>query len=279
MKTRLVDLARDLTWALWRELGVSGVVRLNPLVVVDLDWLVAFTPMLAADDARIREAYVAWCVNHDRWLSVRRLRSVIQTSEEEVSTAFDLWSRDIPGLAPAASGSPSPNTQNPSPTPELERTSLSWLRARALFGVGAKADVICMLVRHGDGWLRSADLGDTGYSRRTVSTVLGDLIEARLLAVRGSGAGRSYRLQQRDCVEQLLGSEGARWPRWDVIFPWLAAMLTIAGRPASTDRVEHVRRAEAIACSESVSVLLGWTPPDTDPWTWAEARVRELLAS
>jgi hypothetical protein len=62
-----------------------------------------------------------------------------------------------------------------------------------------------------------------------------------------------------------------------VIFPWLAAMLTIAGRPASTDRVERVRRAEAIACSESVSVLLGWTPPDADPWTWAEARVLDLL--
>ena len=73
------DLALEIAWSLWAELGLSGWTRHHADSAVDLEPLIIATPRLGDWDARLLEESFDWCVQNSRFVSAVRLRNMLTT--------------------------------------------------------------------------------------------------------------------------------------------------------------------------------------------------------
>lgn len=88
--------------------------------------------------------------------------------------------------------SSTPRCGRRSTLPPLDRPSLVWLRLRAMFGLGARTEILPYLLSRTGGAVSVAQLADaTGYTKRNVAEACETLERAGVLAVR-SVANRFY---------------------------------------------------------------------------------------
>jgi len=125
---------------------------------------------------------------------------------------------------------------------DLQRPSVAQLRARATFGVTARAELLMLFAI--DGTERTATrLADRiSFGRRITVDAADLLVDAGLLEVRAQGAPRSYALRRRGAVRSLLGPLPTSTPPWVHVFRVLAAIHAIAANGA--DQTPVVRAVE-----------------------------------
>jgi hypothetical protein len=250
MPSPIPRLATDLAWSLWGELGVPSVIRDHTHVVVDPEPLILAAPLIAQHDARLRDEMWRWCAAHADRISTSRLKGLARRAQPEVREAFEALAATLATSTtvrwPHPTGTaPWPRTPEPKPrTLHLDRPSLLALRARAMVGVGARADVLTTLLGRTDRWTRASELEYLGYSKRNVARVLGDLAEASLLQQRGERNSLTFRIANRAPWEHQLRTKDLVWMRWDLAFELAFALLqleALTAKPTAVQRVEGTK--------------------------------------
>ena len=224
MSEELQRQAVELAWRHWTALGVAGVAPL-PEHAIDLEALIAFTPFVATADPRLMRECVDWCVRiAPSFVSISRLRQLVRLMPPRSDDALDL-----PKLLLEVPKDPSRRAKlsGKSRMPRLEHPSLIQLRSRYIFGVGARADVICVLATRSRkaGAARISSIRPVGYTKPAVAMVMGELAAAGVLEKLIASPGISYKLLKSSSLRALLAPLPRHAPSWPERFVLIANVL------------------------------------------------------
>ncbi len=211
----------------WTELGVSGWTTTHGDWAIDPEPLMLFTAWLGDRDPRLRDEATDWCVRNWRYVSRTRLKNLLRVQPADVQEAWGEFAATIEQHAgvnwPGATTPRRYTVIGRSTMPPLERPALIWIRLRAMFGVGARAEILrCFLAADGNGGMSVARLAiAAGFTKRNVADECDTLERSGVLSVRSSGNRFSYSLARRAELEAFVGELPAIRPNW-------SAMLTVA---------------------------------------------------
>lgn len=247
---RLTDEAAALAWSLWAEMGVSGWQRNHSSHAIDPERLILFTALLGDADPRLRDESTDWCIAYGRYVSAARLRNLLSTQTPEVKATFAGLAATVNAHSnlrwpSAAQARPYARTQRSAIT-DFTSSSLVVLRLRALFGVGARAEVLRAFLADPSARFSAADVApDAGYTKRNVAEALDALRAAGLLQVHALRNQRLFSLVDAAWLTSLPGGLPASWPRWSSVFRVLEGLIT--GMRATDEMTTRARIVEASA--------------------------------
>jgi hypothetical protein len=207
----------------WHQIGVSGWASSHEDWAVDLEPLIVFTAWLDDRDIRLRDEATDWCIWNWRFISRTRLRNLARRQPKEVQSAVGEFTATVAQLA----GIPWPGATEPRPfkvtgrsvLSPLERPAMVWIRLRSMFGLGARSEILRVLLSRPRGAASVALLADaTGYTKRTVADECETLELAGLLSVRVLANRFLYSLARREELEALLGDLPSIRPDWTAMF-------------------------------------------------------------
>jgi len=156
----------------------------------------------------------------------------------------------------------------------LDRPAGLRLRARALCGVGTRADVLCDLLAHPGVWVTAGQLAEGGHSKRNVARVLAELDEAGIVVRHAAGNELRFRLAQPAALATLLAGNPEASPDWPRIFELATSLLDLA---ALENMPVAVRRVEANALRDALHAPVARLSLRDPPKTRGEPRAWELL--
>jgi len=226
-----------LAWSLWSELGVSGWGHTHRTWFVDPEPLILWTAWLGDRDARLRDEVTDWCVTFGSWISGSRLANLLARTDSETTSRFGELAATVAAHSTLRwRGSTKPRSFEPTGRSRLEgfrAPSQVSLRLRGVFGVGARAEIMRVLLSTQDA-LAAADLADEiGFGKRIVSLTLEELRQSGVLREHRVRNRLHYRLHDRTAWSSVLGALPTVWPRWSGILPLL--VTTFQG-------LEHARK-------------------------------------
>jgi hypothetical protein len=268
-RRRFVDGLRDVAWSQWTELGVAGAFRNHRDVLIDPEALVLFTAALGDLDPRLRDESLDWCIRFGDAISISRLKNLQKELGTEAS--FSRYAAIVNGsttLKWPTRGQPAVTVSDPasaattgkSQAPNLRRPALLRLRLRAIFGVGARADILTELL-YGSG-KSAAEVAAIGYSKRQVAKILDDLSRAEILSRTKAANTFRFELAKPRELEPLLGRPTTYYAHWvDCFRVLLAVHQLIEEHQSSSDRLKAL--ASNRVFREIVSALgrLRWGVP------------------
>lgn len=255
-RQQLEGLVLDLCWSLWAELGVSGWQRRHQQVAMDPEPLVVFTAALGDLDPRLRDEATDWCIANGRWISAARLRNLLRDESGPVREAYGELAATV-----ALHGKLRwPGTTRPRPyrptgrseAPDFGRPALISLRLRALFGVGARAEVLRLFLRDPQAALPAAELApEAGFTKRNVAEALDALRLAGVLEAMPVRNQLRYRLARPRELRALLDPLPRVFPRWQprfrILLRVLDAVREVEDAPPLVAAVEAARALEELA--------------------------------
>jgi DNA-binding transcriptional ArsR family regulator len=226
--------------------------------LLEVEPLIAYTAFLAQDDARLLRESVDWCVRYERFISLHQLRHVVTKQrwpfEGEVArfgaTVAIHTNKRWPGIA--REGPYDVALSGRSQLPDLSRPSLLQLRLRALLGIGARAEILrVLLARPTEARSVSAIAERTAYSRRQVDMDL-EMLELGGLLRREAGPGAAaFALADPAAARHFAGPVPGVAPRW---VPLLRSVIGLIGvvdaitqRPLEVPGVELARQLRLLA--------------------------------
>lgn len=215
----------------WTELGVSGWNNTHSDWAIDPEPLILFTAWLHDRDPRLRDEATDWCIRNWRHVSRARLRNLLSVETDDAA-----WS-EFAGTVTAYSGVDWPRSGEPraytvtgrSTLPPLSRPSLAWLRLRAMFGLGARSEILrCFLAQPNTPIKSVTTLAtETGYTKRNVTDECEMLERAGLLILRAKGNRFLYSLARRGELEAFLGELPDIRPDWGHMFRIARQLVTL----------------------------------------------------
>lgn len=229
------DQAVALASGAWTELGVSGWTSTHSDWAVDPEPLILFTAWLGDADPRLRDEATDWCVRNGRHLSKARLKNLLRQQPGEVRDTFGEFSATVGAHAgvswPAATDPRRFTVTGRSTFPSLDRPSMAWLRLRAMFGVGARAEILrWFLVSKGASHSVAALAAKTGYTKRNVAEECDSLERAGVLSVRTRGNRFYYSAARPKALNDFVGDVGAIRPNWVAMFNVARELVSVERR-------------------------------------------------
>ena len=236
----------DTLWSQWHELGVASTVeRRHADDCIDPEPLIAFTAIHGDLDPRLRHESIDWVLRYGIYVSKARLKNVLAAQGLLDDARFGEYAATVNANGgagwPAAPGKPLPfRSRARSLLDDLRRPALLSLRIRAIFGVGARAELIRVFLAHPEMAMTAADLSAaTSYGKRNI---LNELEPLRLAGVvnsfRAVNADR-FLLAQRDEVAALAQPLPKRFTPWTPTFAALGLILEVAGRGAKRGDLQN----------------------------------------
>ena len=281
-ETSFASQAAALAWGAWVELGVSGWTESHSDWAIDPEPLIIFTASLSADDPRLVDEATDWCIRNWPSISKTRLKNLVRTAPQHVRDEFGVFAATVgdhsgvvwPGATTSRRYSP---TQR-SASPELERTSMVWLRLRATFGLGARAEILRYFLTHGEVHAGAAMIAvDANYTKRNVATECEALTQAGVLRLRVVGNRHDYSLVRRQEVEALLGGIPKVRPRWSAMLHVARTLMELEAQASeSTERTLAVKTRKALdeIAADLDTLGVGRVPPSVkgeDLWGAVQA--------
>ena len=245
----------DTLWSQWHELGVPATVpRSHSDDFVDPEPLIAFTAIHGDLDPRLRDESIDWVLSYGTYISKARLKNVLQSWGRLEDPRFREYAATVNahGGAGWVAANAKPlafRPRNRSMLEDLTRPSLISLRIRAIFGVGARAELIRAFLSRPRSAMTAADLSsETSYGKRNVLKELEPLRFAGLLTSFRAANSDRFSLARADPVEALVGPLPTRFTRWAQTFAVLDSLLGLARqstkRSALQNAVDAVRLVE-----------------------------------
>ncbi len=235
----------------WAELGVSGWQSTHSDWAIDPEPLILFTAWLGDRDPRLRDEATDWCIRNWRHISRGRLKNLLGDDR-----GSDTW-REFAGTLTAHSGVTWPDSGEPraykvtgrSTLAPLTRPSTAWLRLRAMFGLGARSEILRCFLSQSRPAVASVALlaAQTGYQKRNVSDECEMLERAGVLSQRVRSNRFYYSLGRRSELESFLGDLPSARPPWTPVFE-IAKQLVLLEKHAETlpPRLLAVRARQAL---------------------------------
>lgn len=245
-----VDQSLALAWGAWAELGVSGWTSTHADWAIDPEPLILFTAWLGDADPRLRDEATDWCVQNWRHVSKARLKNLLREQPDDVAEAFGEFAATVG----THTGAGWPRATHPRPyvppgrstLPHLDRPSLVWLRLRAMFGVGARAEILrCFLAQGARAISVAALAAATGYTKRNVAEECDTLERAGVLSVRAQGNRFYYSLARRAELKAFVGEIPTILPDWTAILNITRELVALERRSKDaglTTLPVHVRK-------------------------------------
>jgi hypothetical protein len=245
----------ELAWSQWHELGIAATVpRRHSDDFIDPEPLIAFTAAHSDLDARLRDESIDWVLRYGTYISKARLKNVLASWGLLGNALFREYAATVNthGGAgwPAAGAKPLAfRSRSRSLLEDLARPSLLSLRIRAIFGVGARAELIRAFLSHPRLAMTAADLStETSYGKRNVLNELEPLRFAGVVkSFRAVNADR-FSLTKSEQIEALVGPLPQRFTRWTQTFGVLHVLLEVA-RPGAR-RSDLQRAVDAVRLLE-----------------------------
>lgn len=274
--SKFADLALEMSWSLWGELGVSTWIRHHQYEAIDLEPLILLSAWLRKHDQRLFLEAADWCVLNHRTVSTARLRRLRQQTQPEVVAAYNQFASIVNQHAPRADfpsdgGAETVRLSGKSSVPDLGRPTLLQLRLRALFGTGARADVLRLLTIHPTRrWPASELARQAGYSKVQVSEVLEQLASTATVGVEASGNQHLYFLRRNEELLKLIGPMPAIQPDFKSRFDVLPTLIELGDwDPASSPMLRSVEAVSVLRAIEPGLADLGLLsvvpkPPGSD---------------
>ncbi|MEX0657515.1 MAG: hypothetical protein WD080_00110 [Egibacteraceae bacterium] len=226
------ELAVELAWSLWRELGVPAPVRRHTDWLVVPEPLILFTAALGDRDRRLRDNALAWCREHLLLISTRALRHTFTAEAWDVGAVADFSAalgEHTPARWPGHEvGTAFTVAAEVPPLATLRAPSQLALRMRALFGVGSRAEILRVLLAEVPHPVTIADLARAAHAtkRQTTETVE-QLDWSGAVVVDRSRQPFRVRLRQREELSGLLGEPPEVAPSWGPLLRLLTAIASV----------------------------------------------------
>lgn len=277
-KTKLVQQLLDLLWGQWATLGVAGMHGVGP-IAIDLEELLILTAELSAEDPRLRDEALDWCSRSHHFIAKPRLKQLVKLASGTAQAAFVPFAtalkHHIGGTWPAAGhGEPSQvRLSGKSRAPNLEQPALVNLRLRALFGVGARADIITAILNWPAPDFGASDLVFVGYTKRNLADALDALADGGLLDRTRVGNRLRFSWRKRRELHRMLEPLPKAIPRWPPIARVVASFLELVGRTESkSERLSIVEAVREFGTLSRDLTALGLEPPSATraPLEWAQ---------
>ena len=230
----IATLVNDLCWGSWAELGVSGWGRTHQEWAIDPEPLIIFTSVIGQEDPRLRDEAMDWCIRNWRHVSQTRLRNILREQSEETMEAWGEFAATVNARAgvrwPGATVERSAyRVTGRSTLRPLSEPSLVVLRMRALFGVGARTEILRYLLLNSRSKMTAAALAKaTSYTKRNVAEECDSLVQADLLSVRTVGNRFYYSLTSAKSLASFVGSIPSVAPDWNALLRVVGAIWTRA---------------------------------------------------
>lgn len=258
----------DLAWSLWTELGVAGIKRKHQKCLISLEELIVLTAALAKIDPRLRDESLDWCTQYHHFISISRLKLIIKSFGSLIEEPFSSYAATLNAVAnthwPLFTDS-SPLKFIPSRKSclrPLESPALINIRARSLFGTGARADLVTFFATHVKGDFSASDLTEIGYSKRNLAEILEELALTGLFEKFLLRNQQRYRLAKNDHLVRALGPLPDYAPSWRVIFEILLSLrMCIKRTENSSESTKVVEMRNLLQTLEKSLQKLHLKPP------------------
>ncbi len=249
-------------WSQWHELGVAATVpRRHSDDFIDPEALIAFTATHSDLDARLRDESIDWVLRYGTYVSKARLKNVIAGWGALDSALFREYAATINAHGgagwPAAGAKPLAfRSRARFLLEDLTRPALISVRIRAVFGVGARAELIRAFLSRPGAALTAADLSaETNYGKRNVLNELEALRFAGVVkSVRAVNADR-FSLAKAAQIKALLGPLPERFTPWSRSLGLLHVLLEVANGAAKRGDLQNA--VAAVRLLEEHGDLLG----------------------
>lgn len=233
------EQAVALAWGAWSELGVSGWTETHEDWAIDPEPLIVFTALLGDAEPRLRDEATDWCIRNWRYVSKTRLKNTIRSWPGADRSAYGEFVATVGAHAGVAwPGSTEARPYTPtgrSVLPPLDRPSLVWLRLRAMFGLGARTEILRYFLAKPSGRAGVAEIGAaTGYTKRNIAEASDHLERAGVLDVRQSGNRFSYGLARRSELEAFVGGFPSLRPDWTALLHVSAELVELERQAATS---------------------------------------------
>jgi len=221
----------DLAWSLWNELGVAGThPRKHKNCLINLEELIILTVVIAESDPRLRDEALDWCSRNHHFVSISRLRTLIKILGEPVYLPFSVFAMTLNSIS--QSNWPIFSNAKPlkfkpsgkSSPPQCDAPALLGLRLRALFGVGARADLLTFFLTQKETVFTAADTVEIGYSKRSLADLLDNLVQSGLLVTSVVRNQRKYELVLKEQLKKVVGELPKVAPPWSRILEVLISL-------------------------------------------------------
>ncbi|CAN5774729.1 hypothetical protein BH24ACT3_BH24ACT3_05950 [soil metagenome] len=246
------EQATALAWGAWVELGLSGWTATHREWAIDPEPLIVLTAFLEDEDPRLRDEATDWCIRNWRYVSKTRLRNLVRDQPQDVRDAFGEFAATVGDHAgvtwPYASEPRRFTVTGRSASPQLDQPSMVWLRLRAMFGLGARTEILRHFLAQEDGRASVATISAaTNYTKRNVAEGCETLAQAGVLSVRPVGNRFYYSLATRTELEAFVGSMPAYRPNWTAMLNVARQLVGLESQAASsTTRTLAVKARRAI---------------------------------
>ena len=219
----------DLYWGVWSELGVSGWGRTHEDWAIDPEPLIAFTPEVATEDSRLRDEVTDWCIRNWRHVSQIRLRHILRDNDLESSKEWGEFAATVNRSArskfPGATEARPYQTTGRSTLRDLTEPSAVYLRMRAIFGLGARTEVLRYLAFSEELSTAAVLASKTNYSKRNIADACELLVQAGLLHSRAVGNRRYFSLSDGPDLVRFVGEVPSETPDWSALLRVVSQIL------------------------------------------------------
>ena len=264
----LDNLLLDLAWSLWTELGVAGVKRKHQKCLITLEELLVLTVAMAKVDPRLRDESLDWCTQYHHFISVSRLKFIMKSFGSLIEESFSSYAATLnaacrtswPLLTAASPLKFIPSHK--SCLRPLESPALINIRARSLFGTGARADLVTFFATHAKADFSASDLTEIGYSKRNLAEILEEFALTGLFEKFPLRNQQRYRLAKNDHLVRALGALPDYAPSWRVIFELLLPLrICIKRTESSSESTKVVEMRNFLQTQEKNLQKLNLKPP------------------
>ncbi|MDX6253210.1 MAG: hypothetical protein QOF10_6570 [Kribbellaceae bacterium] len=261
-KYSLAEQELNLLWGAWVELGVSGWQRTHGDWAIDPEPLIIRTATLGDSEPRLRDEALDWCIRYPRYISRVRLRNLLGGLSSSSSDAWGRFAATVNAHSnvrwPNATQEVRYKTTGRSKLESLERPSRAWIRLRAMFGLGARTEILRFFLddppRSKSGISRMADVAtiasSIGYAKRNVAEECEPLEKAGLLKMRQKGNRFFYSFARDAELRALVGEIASVRPDWPKLLKVTSAFVALesAARsmPGKAIMVEAYRVAQSL---------------------------------
>lgn len=290
LRDDLVGAAIDVAWRMWSELGVSSWEQSAATSVVELEPLIAFTAVAGADERRLRAQAVDWCVANAELVSLHQFRRVVSQHRwpfagpiaEFGATAGHFMRKQWPGVTqeqPFLRSLPGKSQEA-----DLTKPTLIALRFRAVFGVGARSEILRFLLFHP--WPHTAQqiAHEVPYGARQISKDLHLLSLAAMVRAQRGDPKAGYVLADVSALVDVVGKPSANIMPWGSIFRIVTGLVEALAdltardvRDADTELARHLRLMDQEL--RRLATEDWWTQPRTATVDEIVAWVPWLIAS
>ncbi|MBP7074397.1 MAG: hypothetical protein KBA81_03315 [Rhabdochlamydiaceae bacterium] len=258
----------DLAWSFWSELGVAGTYNKIQNILILPEELIFLTSVLADKDPRLLDEALDWCSKYHRFISVRRLQTLGKVFDDQTQGAFSIFSttlnthastkwpifKKVSGRKVGLSGK--------SKLSNFESPSMLYLRLRALFGVGARADLLTYCLMNEQKEYLISDLTEIGYSKRNLAEVMDDFVNAGIFSEIPVRNQKRYAFIKRVFFKELMCPLPLRYVSWQLFLEvFLALRYSILRIENKSDSVKAIEIRNLLIKLEDKLQRLNLTPP------------------